>query len=168
MSRSSVRRSRIVLVMVATTLALAAFAAPVAAAPADGNGNRFVVTVEETGIPIPCGEETIWADISGWFQVREFTGTGNRNLDLAVFHFQVTYYNADGDTFTYLDVGPDRAYIDRNGDLIITITGRPGNAGGMGFALSGHMVINDTTGEAVWHGNTSPDADAQACAPLAG
>jgi hypothetical protein len=140
-------------------------AAPAAAAPADGNGNKFVAAFEFTDA-IDCGETTIWVDVAGWAQFREFKGKGNRNIDMGVFHVSLTYYSDAGETFTHLDVGPDRAYVDRNGDLIFTITGRPGNAGGGGFALSGHMVINDTTGEVTWHGRTSPDADTAACLAL--
>jgi hypothetical protein len=65
-----------------------------------------------------------------------------------------------------MDVGPDRAFINKDGHVIVTIVGRPGNAGGMGFSLSGRMVINLDTGETTWNGKEGLEPDEGACAAL--
>jgi len=156
---------RLGVTLVTGLIAALLLAAPVSAAPADGNTNKFVVTLDFVD-PIDCDGTTIWVEISGWAQFREFQGKGNRNVDMGVFHINLTYFNVAGDTLSYLDVGPDRAYVDGDGNFIVTITGRPSNAGDQGFALSGHMVLNVTTGEVTWHGRTMPDADTAACLAL--
>ncbi len=99
---------------------------------------------------------------------KEFKGDGNRNLEITVVHIDVTY-NFEGDTFIYRDRGPDHLYFNQDGDLILTITGRPGGVfdGVEAVALSGHAVVNLTTGDVELHGSVSPNADDQGCAALA-
>jgi hypothetical protein len=137
------------------------------AVPADGSGNKFVVSFEDLGIEIDCDGEMIWLDAVGWFQEREFLQEGNRNLALTVFHLSLTYYNAEGETFTYMDVGPDHVFVDGEGNIVVSIVGRPGNAGGQGESLRGRMVIDPETGDVISvHGNLQPTDTDLACAAL--
>jgi hypothetical protein len=156
-----------------TGIAVAAIAlllaiAPAGAAPDDGNGNQFVVEVDEV-FPVDCGAGgTIEGHAVGWFKGREFQGGGNRNIELIVFHFVVTYTNEDGATFRYIDVGPDHSYIDNDGNFVITITGRPGSSNGA--SLQGHWVlVFDAAGNLISitsHGNLGPTSDELACDAL--
>jgi hypothetical protein len=129
-------------------------------APADGNGNKEVVQVDED-FTVNCdGGEILDANTSGWFQVRSFNPP-NRNLELAVFHAVISYTNSAGETFTFRDVGPDRLYMD-NGNLIIAITGRSTGSG-----VIGHFVFNISTGEVeLVAGIEFGNVDDLACAAL--
>jgi hypothetical protein len=125
--------------------------APLAlAAPADGNGNKFAEYFEEYGIPIFCDADDIvdlTLDFVGWFQGHEFKGRGNRNVDITVYHFDLVYTNALGESWTWRDRGPDRFYyvVNELGDpeLHWAITGRSG------LNVVGHAVFNISTGEFV-------------------
>jgi hypothetical protein len=137
-------------------------------APSDGNGNQFVVVVDET-FPVDCGAAgTIEVHTDGWFKGRVFQGKGNRNLELTVFHFVMMYSNAAGDTFRYVDVGPDQASIDKDGNFVFTVTGRPAFTNDA--SLQGHWVIVvDPAGNLISitaHGNLGPTADDLACDAL--
>jgi len=140
-------------------------AAPVGAEPSDGNGNKTVIVFDDT-FAIACDGGMLDVHVAGWVGIRLFQGSGNRNLELDVYHAVVTYTNPDGETWTYRDVGPDHLYLDADGDLILTITGRPGDPLGEG-SLNGHAVVNLTTDEVVAvHGNQGPVPDDAACAVL--
>lgn len=131
-------------VIALAAMLVVAMASAVSAAPADGNGNKFVVEFEESDIPIFCDEDEVpdlWLDVSGWFQGKEFGGKNNRNVELTVFHIDETYTNGDGDTWVWRDRGPDHLYFDKNGDLMIAVTGRSG------VNNIGHVVINFETFE---------------------
>ena len=109
--------------------------------PASGNGNKEVFTISgNTVITCPNGE-TLHRNFDGWLQVRTFGGPGNRNVELDVFHLVRTYTNSEGETYVFNDVGPDRYYLDEDGNLILEVSGRSGG----GFI--GHLVLNLTTGE---------------------
>jgi hypothetical protein len=157
--------------VVVAAIALLLAVVPASAAPNDGNGNQFVVVVDET-VPIDCGAGgTIEGHASGWFKGREFQGGGNRNIELTVFHLVLTYTNEDGATFRYIDVGPDHSYIDNDGNFVITITGRPG--GSNGASLQGHWVLvfdaPPPAGNLISitsHGNLGPTSDELACDAL--
>ena len=131
--------------------ALLLLAAPLAlAAPADGKGNKFVEYYEEYGIPIFCdADETpdLTLDIVGWLQGHEFKGKNNPNVELTVYHFDLTYTNALGEQWTWKDRGPDRLYFVTNEDgvpeLHIAISGRSG------YNIIGHVVLNLATWEIV-------------------
>ncbi len=158
------RSVMIKLVVVALVFGLAPMAL---GAPADGNGNKFAAELDEE-IPdaYQCGGGE-WLDLhfGGWIQGKAFQGKGNRNIQLTVFHIILTFTNDEGDTFVYSDVGPDHAYIDKDGNFVVTITGRPGDVNGEGFALNGHAVV--VNGELEWHaGKEGPIADDQACAAI--
>lgn len=113
----------------------------VANIPASGNGNKEVFTISNnTVISCPNGE-TLHRNFDGWVQVRTFTGSGNPNVELDVWHLIRTYTNSEGETYVFNDVGPDRYYLDEDGNLILEVSGRSGG----GFI--GHLVLNLTTGE---------------------
>jgi hypothetical protein len=139
-------------------------AAPAAAGPpSGGNGNQSVIPIVES-YQLACGSESLTVDVNGWVKVRLFNGSGNKNLELDVYHVAVTYTNAAGKRWVYHDVGPDHLYLDSDGNLILTVTGRPGDPTGEGFSLSGHAVINLTTGEVIAvHGNQGESPDVAAC-----
>jgi hypothetical protein len=121
------------------------------AAPADGNGNKFVAYFEGLDIPILCDADDVpdlTLDVVGWLQGREFGGYGDRNAELTVYHFDLTYTNARGETWTWRDRGPDRLYFVRNNEtgepeLYVAITGRSGTN------IIGHVVFNLATSEFV-------------------
>jgi hypothetical protein len=155
------RRAALILVALVACLAVAP---ATLAAPGDGNGKKFVVTLDED-VRYDCGSEFINLHIGGWFQGTSFQGNGNRNVELAVYHIVLTFTNAAGDTFRYVDVGPDHAYWDRDGNFVVTITGRPSNVNADGFALNGHAVV--VNGDLTWYaGRAGPIAEDQACAAL--
>jgi hypothetical protein len=123
-------------------------AAPSAAGvPADGNGNKFVGYWEATW-PVSCSGATITGSYAGWGQFRAFGPPNNRNVELAIFHFVFTYMNSNGETWVWRDVGPDRSYVDDNGDLIFAVSGRSTASGtpDRDEIVVGHMVLNATTG----------------------
>lgn len=135
-------RRRLILVsavtLLVTLLGLGAFAAP-----SDGNGKKSIENIEEFDIPIFCDaddEQDLWLDVEGFVQEKGFTGN-SPNEFLAVFHITETWRNGDGDSWVWRDRGPDRGYVDQNGDFIVTITGRSGANN------IGHVVINESTGE---------------------
>ncbi len=124
------------------------------AAPADGNGNKSVEPLEFFDIPIFCDETDeipdLSLDVTGFIQFKEFGGQGNPNLELAVFHIDAMFSNSDGESWTWRDRGPDRSYVDRDGDVILTITGRSGANN------IGHVVLNLTTGEVLLQAGKAP------------
>jgi hypothetical protein len=156
---------RRLIALTCVTAAILVAAAPVGAEPSDGNGNQTVIAFDEA-FEIPCDGGLLDVHVGGWVSGRSFQGAGNRNLELAVYHAVITYTNPDGETWTYRDVGPDHFYLDANGDLILTINGRPGNPLGEG-SLNGHAVVNLTTGDIVAvRGNQGPLPDDAACEAL--
>jgi hypothetical protein len=83
-------------------------------------------------------------------------GNGNKDVfdfsgGLGVFHLVLTYTNASGDTWVWRDVGPDHWYVDDDGDLIVTITGRSTASGtpARDEIVVGHVVLNVTDGVVV-------------------
>ena len=100
------------------TAVILLFIAPlVLAVPADGNGNKFVGYWEEFDIPIYCDGDAVadlTLDVAGWWQGREFTQAGNRNVELTVYHLDFTYTNSNGDVWIWRDRGPDRLYFVTN------------------------------------------------------
>jgi hypothetical protein len=132
-----------------------------ARAPADGNGNKLVFSIDET-FPVNCGGEELVGHAVGWFQVKLFKGAGNRNVELDVFHLVQTFTNPAGETFVFRDVGPDHYYFDDEGNLIVAVTGRSTGSG-----VIGHVVINTTTGEVTLvAGKEFGSAEALACEAL--
>lgn len=145
---------RLTTAMAASAVFVVALAPAALAAPADGNGNKGVDQFEEFDIPIFCDDADeipdLSLDVAGFIQFKEFDGEGNPNLDLALYHIDATFSNSDGESWTWRDRGPDRLYVDRNGDVIVTVTGRTG------LNNIGHVVINLETGEVLLQAGTSP------------
>lgn len=110
-----------------------------AKAPADGNGNKLVFTIDQN-FTAPCDDQLLAGNQSGWFQVRGFAQSNNGNVELAVFHLIATFTNpATGETFVFQDVGPERVYME-DGDLIVAVSGRAG-----GWHVIGHLLFNFDT-----------------------
>jgi hypothetical protein len=132
-------------------------------APADGNGNKFVVTFDDTFLT-DCGGETINLNITGWFQARAFTQPSSRNLELDIFHQIWTYTNTAGDTFVYPAVGPNRFSLDvKTGEQILEVSGRSGGAEG----IIGRFVLNLDTFEVEFlAGQDLGSIDERACEAL--
>ncbi len=134
-----------------TIAVLILLVAPLAlAAPKAGNGNKIVGYDSGYDIPIDCdfdGIGDLTLDYEGWFQGHVFDQTNNRNIELIVFHFDVTYTNAQGDTWTWRDRGPDRYYEVVNNDGVAELHWAV--SGRSGWNIIGHAVFNLDTGELV-------------------
>jgi hypothetical protein len=139
-----------------------------ARAPVDGSGNKVVIPLD-FGFPVSCGTETIAFTLTGWVQIRTFAPPNNRNVELDVFHGVLTYTNSAGQTFVWHDVGPDHYYLNKNGDLILTVTGRSTASGNLerNQIVIGHVRMNLTTQEVEFvAGNQRGNIDELACAAL--
>ena len=141
------RHTRLLVMLIAVGM-LVALAAPVSAAPADGNGNKSVEVLVGGGV-LECGEGDLDVHVEGWEQGKEFNGEGNRNLGLTVFHLDVTYTNSEGDTWVWRDRGPDRVYFDGE-FFFLAISGRAGANN------IGHLVVNLDTFEIVLQAGQTP------------
>jgi len=133
-----------------------------ARAPATGNGNKFVVPVNDELPPVDCEGEQLTGQLTGWFQGRLFSQPSNPNVELDVFHFLWTFTNSAGETFAFHDVGPNRVHVDSDtGELLLELTGRV--AGG----VIGHLRVNLDTGEEEFiAGKDAGDLEALACEAL--
>jgi hypothetical protein len=131
-----------------------------AQAPATGNGNKFVIPVDEQ-VPVDCNGEQLTGNLTGWFQGRLFRQP-NPNVELDVFHFLWTFTNSAGETFRFHDVGPNRVHFDsQTGELILELTGR------VGGAVIGHLRVNLDTGEEEFiAGKDAGELEALACEAL--
>ena len=128
-----------VLALAIGVLLLAVVAAPASAAPKEGEtGNKTVTTLNISDIgPIPCEDGDLFLDITGWGQTKSFEGENNRNAFLTVFHTDLTFRNeATGESWTFQDRGPDKGYIDKDGNFVLTLSGRSSGSG-----VIGHTVI---------------------------
>ena len=133
-----------------------------AQAPADGNGNKQVITFnEDVPDPFTCPNGAqLRLNFRGWVQVKLFENS--RRVELDVWHTTHTWTNAAGETFVDREIGPDRYYLDRDGNLILSITGH-----GPAFGVMGQIVINLTTGEVIKvTGPAHPDHLTLACNAL--
>ena len=104
------------------------------------NANKFVAEWDFS-FPFECsGGEILDYHAWGWGQFMPKKGAVN--VEVAVFHFQHLYMNAAGDTFHYLDVGPDHAYM-KDGQLYMAVTGRSAASGNLDRTEIniGHLVF---------------------------
>jgi hypothetical protein len=133
-----------------------------AQAPADGNGNKQIVTYnfDVPGFQCPGGAE-LSLHVGGWVQIRTFSN-GSR-VELDVYHVIHTWSNSAGETFVDHEIGPDHFYIDKNtGNLILASTGKLTYAG-----IMGRLVTDLTTGQVIFvTGPGFPDHLQLACAAL--
>lgn len=164
-------RSRRILRVGLSMILVVALAVPAMAAPSSGNGGKEVIAIDDSfGFDCPGGG-SLTISASGWIQFKSFEN-GKRNLEKSVFHIRSEYVNQDGETFVWMDVGPDKLFV-IDGVEHVSLTGRPGfvpdpdDPSGAG-SLSGRMIINLETGEIVEiAGNfSSQDVDERACAAL--
>jgi len=141
----------------ATSPSRTASQASLSGAPSDGNGNKIVFPINVTST-LTCGSGAALTrrDV-GWVQAH--TLTGGPNLELDVFHDVITFTNANGDSFVWRDVGPNRVFM-QDGNLVIQVSGRAnGNLG--------TFVIDAATGNVLF--SAGPDrgpVEDQACAAL--
>jgi hypothetical protein len=132
-------------------------------APADGNGNKELQTLD-FDVPASCPNGTeLTLHVEGWVQLRVFPQPNNSRVELDVFHVVHTWSNSAGETFVDREIGPDRYYIDRDtGHLILASTGKLSFAG-----VTGQIVTDLITGEVLFvTGPGFPDHLALACAAL--
>ncbi|HZI42527.1 MAG TPA: hypothetical protein VFD67_12510 [Gemmatimonadaceae bacterium] len=127
------------------------------ATPSDGNGNKLVFPINVSST-LTCANGAVLnrSDV-GWIQAHAVSG--GRNLEVDVFHDVATFTNANGNTFVWRDVGPDRVFM-QDGNLVIQITGRAnGNLG--------TFIIDAATGNVLFtSGPTGDSVVSQACAAL--
>jgi hypothetical protein len=136
--------------------------------PADGNGNKRVFEWDDYYEGwVNCGGGVV-LDLhdSGFAQRTPASGWGDNDRKKWVWHVELEYINpVTGRSFKVHDVGPDKWYVDKDGNVIHTITGR--SVTGSGYI--GHVVIDDETGE-ILSISGQPfnfgDADARACEKL--
>jgi hypothetical protein len=131
-----------------------------AQAPATGNGQKFVLPIDEEDV-VNCGAgQFLTVHFTGWIQFRVFDEPVKRNVELDVFHVVGIFTNTAGKTYRFNDVGPDHYYLD-DGNLIVAASGR------IGGGNIGHVVTNLTTGETVFvAGKEFESAEALACEAL--
>jgi hypothetical protein len=129
--------------------------------PANGNGNMAVDSFDEYW-DLDCGAGKILnIHLTGWAQFKVFNAE-NRQTELDVWHISLAYSNSSGETFVWKDRGPDHYYVDANGDVIMTVTGRSSYTG-----VVGHVVYNLSTGEIeLVAGNDYGPIDDLACESL--
>ena len=165
-----VRRSSVLVLVVAIAVALAPAAA--LAAPDDGNGTKSVTEFDFTvDDALDCGGGNLLdVGFDGWFQLKEYGGEGNSNVDLRVVHLVLTFTNESGDSFGYHDVGADRLSVDGEGNLVLVQIGRiPEAFTGFqtGFSVIGRAVmLNYDPSTVSANGKVGPEVIDQACAAL--
>lgn len=92
------------------------------------NAHKFVGEWDFT-FPVECsGGEILEWHLWGWGQF--MPKKSPNNVEVAVFHIHHLYTNSTGDTFHYLDVGPDHTYM-KDGQLYVAITGRSAASGNL-------------------------------------
>ena len=153
-------------IMVIGALMLMMASVPAAAAtPADGDGNKDVIDLDFS-FPFLCENVTeLDVHIGGWYQIMEFNGNGNRNINQSIVHAEFTLTNAEGDTFSFLDVGTDRLSVDKDGNLVLQIIGRVSDVAGLGFSINGQAVLVNFELDST-SGNPGPPLAELACAAL--
>ena len=128
------------------------------AAPADGNGKKFVLTFDWFGDEISCGpnSDSLVRDVVGWLQFLELWRESHRNDLITGAHLTLSYVNSrTGEMWTFRDRGIDFEYSMTNEDGVaeayVAFTGRAGY-----WNLIGRGLINLDTGEVVFEGGQNP------------
>ena len=153
-----------IIVMGALVLMMASMPAA-QAVPADGNGNKEVIDLD-FAFPFTCDNGTVLdVHIGRWYQILEFNGNGYKNINQATVHVEFTLTNAEGDTFSCLDVGTDRLSVDKDGNLVLQIIGRVSDVFELGFSINGQAILVNFELDST-SGNPGPPLDEQACAAL--
>ncbi len=113
---------------------------------AHGNANKDVWEFQFSWTTTCSGGEELVVDLSGTGQ---FTfHNGKRNVELDVWHNTWLYTNSVGETFRWIDTGPDRYYYNESGELVVSVTGTSTASGpGRNEVNVGTMVFNVDTGE---------------------
>ena len=137
-------------------------------APADGNGHKRIFEWDDYYEDwVDCGGG-VYLDLhdSGFAQRTPPSGWSDNDRKKWVWHVELEYINpATGRSFKVHDVVPDKWYVDKDGNVIHTITGRSVT----GSEVIGHVVLDDETGD-ILSVSGQPfswaDADALACEKL--
>ena len=129
-------------------------------APADGNGNKGVVTIDQLlpDFTTCAGGTTLDLHIVGWIQTREVSQVPQAILPA---NFRFIYSTAAGETYVWHQVATQRFYFDDDGNLVMAVAGRLGYDGNVG-----RLVINLTTGEVESVTGKEVFAEDLACAAL--
>ena len=137
-------------------------------APQDGNGNKRIFNFDdfyEDWVDCGGGVSLDLRDIT-WAQRFPYSGWTDNGRKKFVWHIELTYTNAEtGRSFKVHDVGPDKWYADKDGNIIHTISGR--SVTGSGYI--GHVVEDDESGDIISVSGRPfnwDDADALACEKL--
>jgi hypothetical protein len=129
-------------------------------APADGNGNKNVLVIDEELVDFTTCASGARLDlrIVGWIQTR-FVSQVPQAIQPANFEF--IYSNAADETYVWHQVATQRFYLDDAGNLVMQVAGRLGYDGNIG-----RLVINLTTGEVLSVTGREVFAEDLACAAL--
>ena len=157
--------SRILAPLAAIALLLSVVPATFAAG---GGPTRELIDLNDPQIDI---DESAWAsDLCGFEVDAEVSGFWNfmvfpddrRMFEIDSYHTRATYTNvATGATVRLRDVGPDRGYI-RDGVAYVGVTGRSVT----GSFNIGVVVIDLSTGEAVFQAGRTDDFNARLCSEI--
>lgn len=150
---------RTLVIGLAVSVLVLGFAPVVAAAPNDGNGNKFVVDETFGPFPIGCDDVQVTVDFEAQFMVREH----GKNVEVATFNIELMYENGAGDSWVFRDRGADRLYFE-DGVMYQAVTGRSG-IGNIGRLVFVNPFTVDE--EIVFQKGQEIDPDAEACARLA-
>ena len=128
--------------------------------PADGSGNKDVVSIDEQfpDFTTCAGGVTLSLHVAGWIQTR-FVSQIPQAIQTASLTF--TYSNAAGETYVWHQVATLRFYFNEAGNLVVAVAGRLGYNGNIG-----RLVINITTGEVESVTGQEAFAEDLACAAL--
>jgi hypothetical protein len=128
--------------LVASVFVLAAFIAPAAMA-AQPTIERLDVdeSFPDAFLTEECGVE-VTTRAQGHIIVRTFSGEGTRAAELRTVNIALTA-TADGNAFTFRDVGADLVRIEPDGTAILMLIGQ------LPFDFTGVLMIDLETGEAI-------------------
>jgi hypothetical protein len=128
-------------------------------APGDGNGRKFEIPIDFTDVVTCSSGAALDRHVTGWVQIEVF----DHPHVFLLHHVKIvlTYSNAAGQTFVWLNNFNESLVVDENGNLIDRASGRDGFDG-----VIGHIGF-DANGELKFEkGNMVGTYDDQACAAL--